>query len=97
MGGPPRPPTGPDTVTGIRPLSEGLHAKLTLVDAQGTLCEAIAFQCAPRLRWTPAPGPVRLVYGLGLNRYNGRESVQMIIEWVLPGDNEQGGKSPASL
>ncbi len=75
---------GDFTVAGIRPLSEGLHAKLTLADAQGALCEAIAFQCAARLRWTPTPGPVRLVYGLGLNRYNGRESIQVVIERVLP-------------
>jgi single-stranded-DNA-specific exonuclease len=88
---------GDFTVTGILSLSEGLHAKLTLVDAQGALCEAVAFQCAARLRWTPAPGPIRLVYGLGLNRYNGRESVQMIIERVLPGDNQQGWQEPRSL
>lgn len=72
-------------MTAMRSLSEGLHAKLTLADTQGTLCEAIAFQCAARLRWTPTPSPVRLVYGLGLNRYNGRESVQMIVERVVAG------------
>lgn len=75
---------GDFTVTDVRSLSEGLHAKLTLETADGSILEAIAFQCQARLGWCPALGPVRLVYALGLNRYQGRESVQLVIERVLP-------------
>jgi len=71
-------------VMGIRSLSDGLHAKLTVVGDDGAPIEAIAFQCAARLRWTPKAGPVRLVYGLTVNRYQGRESVQLLVERVLP-------------
>ena len=71
-------------ITGVRLLSEGLHAKLTLETADGGILEAIAFQCQARLEWHPAPGPVRLVYALALNRYQGRESLQLMIERVWP-------------
>ena len=71
-------------VTEIRPLSGGLHAKLTVTGADGAPLEAVAFQCAARLRWIPAIGPVRFVYGLSVNRYQGRETVQLVIERVLP-------------
>ncbi len=75
---------GDFTVTGVRLLSEGLHAKLTLTGADGGILEAIAFQCQARLGWCPASGPVRLVYSLALNRYQGRESVQLVVERVFP-------------
>ena len=77
---------GDFTVTAVRLLSEGLHAKLTLTDDGGGYYEAIAFQCQARLGWCPASGPVRLVYALSLNRYQGRESVQLVVERVLPVD-----------
>ncbi|HUW97688.1 MAG TPA: single-stranded-DNA-specific exonuclease RecJ [Acidiferrobacter sp.] len=70
-------------VVAIRPLSDGLHAKLTVVGEHGAPLAAIAFQCAARLRWTPKVGPARFVYGLTVNRYQGRESVQLLIERVL--------------
>ncbi|MHB8252320.1 MAG: single-stranded-DNA-specific exonuclease RecJ [Acidiferrobacter sp.] len=71
-------------VMAIRPLSGGLHAKLTVIGNDGAPIEAIAFQCAARLCWTPTTGPARFVYGLTVNRYQGRESVQLLIERVLP-------------
>ncbi len=39
-----------------------------------------------RRRWAPALGSIRLVYGVGLNRYNG-VAAQIVIERALPGDN----------
>lgn len=39
-----------------------------------------------RRRWAPALGSIRLVYGIGLNRYNGGP-LTMVIERVLPDDN----------
>ncbi|MHB1513983.1 MAG: single-stranded-DNA-specific exonuclease RecJ [Acidiferrobacter sp.] len=75
---------GDFTVTGVRLLSEGLHAKLILETADGGIFEGIAFQCQAHLGWCPAPGPVRLVYALSLNRYQGRESVQLVVERVFP-------------
>ena len=78
---------GDFTVTGIRPTLDGLHAKLTLETADGGILEAIAFQCQARLGWRPASGPVRLVYSLAINRYQGRESVQLVVERVWPAEN----------
>ena len=63
---------GDFTVTGVRPLSEGLHAKLTLTDGSGGTLDVIAFQCQARLGWRPTSGPVRPVYRLALNRYQHR-------------------------
>ena len=78
---------GDFTVTAVRLLLEGLHAKLTLTDTSGGYYEAIAFQCAARLRWRPTSGPVRLVYTLAINRYQGRESVQLVVERVITLDS----------
>ncbi|MHB8252364.1 MAG: single-stranded-DNA-specific exonuclease RecJ [Acidiferrobacter sp.] len=70
-------------VEAIRPLSDGLHARLTvsLENGGGQPLTALAFHCE-RLGWTPCMGPLTCLYRIGINEYNGRRDLQLIVEAV---------------
>ena len=47
----------------------------------GEAVDAIAFNCLPED--LPASGPVRLLYRLGINRWRGNESAQLLVEKIV--------------
>lgn len=74
-------------VLAVKPVGDGTHLKLTL-DADGRQVEGIWFRARAD---SAAPLPVlpgqaaRLVYRLAANVWNGRRSVQIIVEHCRPG------------
>lgn len=60
-------------------MSEGLHATLALADVDGETCEAIAFSARCALRWRSTSGLVRLRIRPHPHRYQGCESVQLVV------------------
>lgn len=67
-------------VAELRALGDGRHAKLRLEDAAGAMAEAIWFQARAdaQAAWPVQPGEtVGLVIRVGLNRWRGRERLQL--------------------
>jgi len=56
------------------------HARYRLRGPGERVIEAIHFNAAEKLA---APGPAQLAYRLGVNRYQGYESAELRVEWVL--------------
>ncbi len=75
---------GEFTILSVRMLSDGLHARMSVVPEGGkTPLTAIAFHC-PRHGWSPVPGSARFVYGLEVNSFRGDESAQIVVDEILP-------------
>ncbi|UZJ45178.1 single-stranded-DNA-specific exonuclease RecJ [Marinimicrobium sp. C6131] len=62
------------------------HLKMTLaLDSQGQhLVDAIAFNIDPELWPNPSVQRVRLAYRLDVNEFRGRQSVQLMVEYLEP-------------
>ena len=61
----------------------GAHLKMVVKEHGGDAClDAIAFNRLPED--LPASGPVRLLYRLGVNRWQGAESPQLLVEFINP-------------
>ncbi|MFO7697956.1 MAG: single-stranded-DNA-specific exonuclease RecJ [Anaerolineae bacterium] len=71
-------------VTDLRRIgSEGKHLRLDIVQ-NGTPCSCVAFRQGDVADWLNAGDRIDLVYRPGLNRWQGRESLQLVIEAVRP-------------
>ncbi len=76
-------------ITGLRALSQGAHTKLSIT-LQGRPYEALLFRTPPE-KTGLQPGDVcHLMVQLGVNSFNGRESVNMIVQDYRAAGLQQG-------
>ncbi|MBR4626293.1 MAG: single-stranded-DNA-specific exonuclease RecJ [Ruminococcus sp.] len=75
-------------VTGISPLSGGLHTKLRLRVGTENV-EALMFRCSPQSLTVGINEHCNLIVTLGVNEYKGRKSVNMLVRDMRPSSFEQ--------
>lgn len=75
-------------VTGIYPLSDGLHSKLRL-KLGGTVIDALLFRVPPRSVCVQTGAGCDLIVTLGINEFRGNTSVSVIIRDIRPADFQQ--------
>ena len=76
--------SGPLSVVKSFGVGSGKHLKMTLADGDGSTWDAIAFRQGKRARQAAPGSRLDVAYRMELNRWRGKESLQLVVEDFAP-------------